>query len=80
MRPEKLRVFDSHPGADFIGSDATLETVAYHGSESHLFLRTRAGVQLAATIQNSSRSSSRFAVGDRHWVGWAAGDTLVLPD
>ena len=48
--------------------------------ESHLFLRTESGVDVAATIQNSSRGGARLRVGDRHWVGWSADDTLVLPD
>ncbi len=80
VRPEKLRVLDTHPGDEFIGADATLENMAYHGSESHLFLRTASGVQLAATVPNSTRNASRFSIGGKHWVGWAASDTLVLPD
>jgi len=80
VRPEKLRVLDAHPGGDFIATEATITNVAYHGSESHLFLSTESGVQVAATIQNGSRSSARMQIGDRHWVGWSADDTLVLPD
>ena len=80
VRPEKLRVLEAHPGGDFIATEATIVNVAYHGSESHLFLRTEAGVQVAATIQNSSRGGARLRVGERHWVGWTADDTLVLPD
>jgi hypothetical protein len=26
------------------------------------------------------RAGERLHVGERHWVGWSADDTLVLPD
>ena len=79
IRPEKLRVSDSKPAEPCIAFPAILENIAYHGSESHVFLTTEAGAQLAATVQNESRARVNVAGdGKRIWVSWAPDDTLVL--
>ncbi|MDX1431633.1 MAG: ABC transporter ATP-binding protein [Gammaproteobacteria bacterium] len=81
IRPEKLRVSDTKPGEPCIAFPAILDNIAYHGSESHMFLTTETGAQLAATVQNESRSRPAVAGdGKRIWVSWAADDTLVLVD
>jgi ABC-type Fe3+/spermidine/putrescine transport system ATPase subunit len=78
IRPEKLRVTTEQPGESCICFTAVLDNVAYHGSESHMFFTTDSGAKLAATVQNETRTRAPFAAGERLWVSWIPGDTLVL--
>ncbi len=78
IRPEKTRLFRQQPDAELFSVSATVVNVAYHGSESHVFVETREGVQLSGTIQNRSRDMDTFRVGDVVRVGWRPADTLVL--
>jgi spermidine/putrescine ABC transporter ATP-binding subunit len=80
VRPEKVNVTSGRPNGDAIAVEATLENMAYHGSESHLYFRTSGGARIAATLQNDSRSGARFETGSRLWVSWAPSDTLVLEE
>jgi len=80
IRPEKLRVSREQPGVPSIGFPAVLETVAYHGSESHMFFVTDSGAKLTATVQNETRTRALVNEGERLWVSWIPGDTLVLAE
>ena len=78
IRPEKLRVTHERPSEPCIAFPGVLDNVAYHGSESHVFFITDSGVQLTATVQNETRTRAPLSEGDRLWVSWIPGDTLVL--
>lgn len=80
VRPEKVNVSSSRPSGDDVSIEATLENMAYHGSESHLFFQTSGGARIAVTLQNESRSGTRHRTGDQLWVSWAPSDTLVLEE
>jgi len=80
IRPEKLRVTLEQPGESCICFPAVLDNVAYHGSESHMFFTTDAGAKLTATVQNETRTRAPVSAGDRLWVSWILGDTLVLAE
>lgn len=80
VRPEKVKVSSQRPLSESVAFEAKLVNLAYHGSESHLFLTTDGGVRIAVTLQNESRSGARFNAGDRLWVSWAPTDTLVLEE
>ncbi len=79
VRPEKIRLGESRPGAE-IAFEATVEDFAYYGSETRLFLVTAQGMRLAATIPNTARGPVRIERGARRFVSWAPADTLVLTE
>ena len=79
VRPEKIRLGESRPGAE-IAFEATVEDFAYYGSETRLFLVTARGMRLAATIPNTARGPVRIERGARRFVSWAPADTLVLAE
>ena len=81
VRPEKTRISGLHPGDGQIAIEGVVEAVAYQGNESHVVLDLGDGARIAATLQNSSRTTTPVAsIGDRLWASWAAADTLVLSD
>ena len=81
VRPEKTRISGLHPGDGQIAIEGVVEAVAYQGNESHVVLDLGDGARIAATLQNSSRTTAPVAsIGDRLWASWAAADTLVLSD
>ena len=80
IRPEKLRVSVEQPAQACICFPAVLDNVAYHGSESHMFFTTDSGAQLTATVQNATRTNARSTHGQRLWVSWIPGDTLILAE
>lgn len=80
IRPEKLRVTLEQPAQPCICFAAVLDNVAYHGGESHMFFTTDSGAQLTATVQNDTRTRAPIKDGERLWVSWIPGDTLVLAE
>jgi ABC-type Fe3+/spermidine/putrescine transport system ATPase subunit len=80
IRPEKLRVTPEQPAQPCICFAAVLDTVAYHGGESHMFFTTDSGAQLTATVQNDTRTKASPKNGERLWVSWIPGDTLILAE
>lgn len=80
IRPEKLRVTSEQPAQPCICFAAVLDNVAYHGGESHMFFTTDSGAQLTATVQNDTRTKAAPKSGERLWVSWIPGDTLVLAE
>jgi spermidine/putrescine ABC transporter ATP-binding subunit len=80
IRPEKLRVSSEQPAEPCICFPAVLDNVAYHGGESHMFFTTDSGAQLTATVQNDTRTKAPVKGGERLWVSWIPGDTLVLAE
>jgi spermidine/putrescine transport system ATP-binding protein len=80
IRPEKLRVTQEQPGESCVCFAAVLDNIAYHGSESHMFFTTDLGAKLTATVQNETRTREPVVEGERLWVSWIPGDTLVLAE
>jgi ABC-type Fe3+/spermidine/putrescine transport system ATPase subunit len=80
VRPEKLRISSETLPASHFSFPGEVDAVVYHGSESHVYLKTDAGPQLCATLTNLSRSSVRPKKGERLWIGWVPEDTLVLSE
>ena len=80
IRPEKLRVTVEQPAESCICFAAVLDNVAYHGSENHMYFTTDLGAKLTATVQNETRTRASIREGERLWVSWIPGDTLVLAE
>ncbi len=80
IRPEKLRVTVEQPAESCICFAAVLDNVAYHGSENHMHFTTDSGAKLTATAQNETRTRASIREGERLWVRWTPGDTLVLAE
>ncbi len=78
IRPEKTHLFRERPEGELYSVDGRITNVAYHGSESHVFIETRAGLQVSSTVPNHRRDMDPFRTGDSVWVGWRLSDTLVL--
>jgi hypothetical protein len=78
VRPEKVKIYTEQPAAGSIAFPAKVMHIAYHGSESHIFVHTQAGVELTATIQNANRQDTIPSLHTWVWVGWQPADTLVL--
>ena len=78
VRPEKLRISNEILPSSHFSFPGEVDAVVYHGSESHVYLKTDAGPLLCATLTNLSRNSVRPKKGERLWIGWAPEDTLVL--
>jgi len=82
IRPEKTSVSSEQPSdPDRVALGGTVTQVAYHGDESHVFIKTDGGVTLSATVPTITRTTEPPAqAGERRWVSWRAADTLVLTD
>jgi len=80
IRPEKLVVSDSPLPDSMLAFSGTVETLAYHGSESHVFVTTDSGVTLSATLPNRHRHGTAFHAGQQLRIGWEPADTLVLTE
>ncbi len=78
LRPEKVRVSDARPDDAALAFEAVVETAAYHGSVTHLHLRTGAGTRVSATVTNASRAARLPHAGERMWVTFDSRDLVVL--
>jgi spermidine/putrescine transport system ATP-binding protein len=80
VRPEKITIYAERPAADLIAFSAQVMHSAYHGSESHVFVRTETGIAFTTTVQNVNRQSTVPSLHAWVWIGWRPEDTLVLVD
>jgi ABC-type Fe3+/spermidine/putrescine transport system ATPase subunit len=78
VRPEKIKLYTAWPGDTVTAFAAQVYHVAYYGNQTHVFVHTESGVELTATVQNTSRHGGTPMLGERLWVGWAPDDALVL--
>jgi len=78
LRPEKVCVGAVSGAA--VAFDAVVETVAYHGSITHLVLRTASGTAVAAALTNASRGARAPRPGERLRIGIDPADLVVLPE
>ncbi|MGI9333942.1 MAG: ABC transporter ATP-binding protein [Gammaproteobacteria bacterium] len=80
VRPEKVRLHGERPAGGGFAVQASVQNVAYHGAESHVYLVTEAGARIAATVPNATRDARLMSAGEQRWVSWSPHDTLVLLD
>ena len=83
VRPEKVYVDEKRPeDPDLIVAEGVVGEVAYFGSYSNVFLDIGTGAPLLADISNVSRDIEEytFTKGEKLWVYWRRGDTLLLGD
>jgi spermidine/putrescine ABC transporter ATP-binding subunit len=81
LRPEKVRIGrDRHPGAEGVALEATVETAAYHGSVTHLHLRTAHGTAMAATVTNAARGAAVPRAGEQLTACIMAADLVILTE
>ena len=80
VRPEKLRISSEILPSSHFSFPGEVDAVVFHGSETHVYLKTDAGPLLCATLTNLSRSSVRPKRGERLWIGWVPEDTLIFLD
>ncbi|MCP5155591.1 MAG: ABC transporter ATP-binding protein [Ectothiorhodospiraceae bacterium] len=78
VRPEKVRIHAAAPDDASLCFAATVDDVAYHGSESRIYVTTEAGARVTVTVQNASREREPVRRGERRWVSWSERDTLLL--
>jgi spermidine/putrescine ABC transporter ATP-binding subunit len=82
VRPEKVALSAEEPASgDSILLPARVVQVAYHGNESHVFVKTESGLDMAIVMPNRVRSTEPdYAAGDACWISWRRADTLVLTE
>lgn len=81
VRPEKVRLKKTRPTGPEVAVCGRVRQIAYQGNESHVFLRTEQGLEIAATIQNARRRTTPVAAaGDTLWACWHPRDLLILRD
>lgn len=80
VRPEKMLLMDERPDDDYLAFEAQVEKIAYHGSESRVFLATDRGLAIEVSIRNDTRAAADKQIAGRRWVAWRPEDTLILPD
>ena len=83
IRPEKIFVSETKPeGSDLVVVRGEVGEVAYYGSFSNVFFHIGEGTTLLADIGNISRDIEEFTFkkGEKYWLYWKKGDTLVLND
>jgi spermidine/putrescine ABC transporter ATP-binding subunit len=78
VRPEKITLYAEPPPADLIAFSAQVMHIAYHGSESHVFVQTESGIECTTTVQNPNRQGIEPSLHTWVWIGWRPDDTLVL--
>jgi ABC-type Fe3+/spermidine/putrescine transport system ATPase subunit len=80
VRAEKVKIYAERPVDDTIAFFAKVIHLAYHGSESHVFVQTEAGVELTITVPHANPPATAPSLHAWVWVGWRPEDTLVLAD
>jgi spermidine/putrescine ABC transporter ATP-binding subunit len=78
IRPEKIKLYTTRPGDSLTTFAAKVYHVAYYGNQTQVFVHTESGIELTATVQNTSRHGGIPMLGDPVWVGWSLDDALVL--
>jgi spermidine/putrescine ABC transporter ATP-binding subunit len=80
VRAEKVTIYAERPADDTIAFFAQVIHLAYHGSETHVFVQTEAGVELTITVQHAYPLDTVLSLHAWVWVGWRPEDTLILVD
>jgi spermidine/putrescine ABC transporter ATP-binding subunit len=80
VRAEKVTIYAERPADDTIAFFAKVIHLAYHGSETHVFVQTEAGVELTITVQHANPPGTVPSLHVWVWVGWRPEDTLILAD
>jgi spermidine/putrescine ABC transporter ATP-binding subunit len=80
VRAEKVKIYAERPADDRIAFFAKVIHLAYHGSETHVFVQTEAGVEITIMVQHANPQDAIPSLHAWVWVGWRPEDTLVLVD
>ena len=80
VRPEKMLLFSEPPGDGYLAFQASVDKVAYQGSETRVFLSNDKGIAFEVSVRNASREDAANQASGSLWVAWKPGDTLVLRD
>ena len=82
VRPEKLKIGKAEPkGANLIKIEGKVRDVAYYGDTSHVVVSTKDGLDLSINVQNDRREGGTgIERGQKVWVHWSPGDSLVLTE
>jgi spermidine/putrescine ABC transporter ATP-binding subunit len=82
VRPEKVEISRSKPnekGAIIVA--ATVRDIAYYGDWSEVVTELGDGTHVSINVQNDSREAGANAKrGEKVWVYWQPGDSLVLTE
>jgi hypothetical protein len=78
VRPEKIKLYTTCPGDTMTTFAAKVHHVAYYGNQTQIFVHTESGIELTATLPNTSRHGDLPMLGDPVWVGWVPDEALVL--
>lgn len=80
MRPEKLQLFATPPGADAVNvMHGEIVEAGYLGTLSIYKVRLASGITIRATRANTERGASSFSAGDKVWLS-VTPDACVLLD
>jgi ABC-type Fe3+/spermidine/putrescine transport system ATPase subunit len=82
VRPEKLKIVKTPPKAEgLVKAEVKVRDVGYFGDWSEVVADMSNGQSLSVNVQNDRRDGSTgLKRGDKVWVTWAPGDSLVLTE
>jgi spermidine/putrescine transport system ATP-binding protein len=70
VRPEKIVISASAPGADACALRGTVTEVVYLGTSTNFFATTATGAEMVVFQQNSASGGSQPVRGDTVWLSW----------
>jgi len=82
VRPEKIKIVKTEPKLkSAIKLEGKVRDVAYYGDTSHVVVEGKNGLDLSVNVQNDSRlGGAGVERGQKVWVHWAPGDSIVLTE
>jgi spermidine/putrescine transport system ATP-binding protein len=84
VRPEKIALGRAEPEVDAPHRECrvkgVVEAVVYQGTFTSYEIRTTAGAQIAAHVQNVDQSTDLAEHGDTLWLSWACEHSYLLDD
>jgi len=82
VRPEKTQLNLHYDKSLPIQFPVKVSNISYHGSESHIFVRSRRddSIEFLTTVTNQSRKAAPFSVGAELWLTWNPEDSVLLSE
>ena len=79
VRPEKMKVLKSAPGAEQNAIEGVLQDVLYQGPVTQFIVQPGSGPIVTVTQTNTAVTARRtFNTGDKLFVAWAPEDCLLM--
>jgi spermidine/putrescine transport system ATP-binding protein len=78
VRPEKLKVLKSMPGAEQNAVEGVLKDVLYQGPVTQLFVSVGEGTLIVSQPNTAVTAKKTFAAGDKVYLAWAPEDCLLM--